>query len=132
MHGLLGGGVHESQFGRVQRQPWRAASIRHRRLARLAIVHFLAAHRVARLGKMNPNLVRTPRFQSASDERVSGQSFHYFDMRDRFFTLAWNAAAPAPSIASITHQVRTDCTGFRVASHDREITSCNGMPMKLL
>lgn len=108
MHALLRGRMREREPGGVQRKPRCAARILAARSEAIAAVYLIAADRMTRLGKMNANLVRAPRFQLALDEREIADPFENTYVRDRSLAHARLFRAASPAVSPVAHQVRRD------------------------
>ncbi len=105
MVGGAGYGMDEAQFGGVQGEAGCTAFVGAYVSFHIAVIHFLAADRVAELGEMNANLVRATGFQSTRNQRVTRKPFGCFDVSDRCFSGPRRLAAAAASVATITHQL---------------------------
>ena len=68
---FAGDGMHEPQFGGVERDGGVATLVLHGGAEERLMVHFLAADEMPLLGQMDPDLVRAARFQPALDDSVA-------------------------------------------------------------
>ncbi len=76
-------------------------------------------------------MVRSPSFQPAADEGVAGQLFGYFKVGDGYLADVVGAAAAAPAIAAIAHQIGADRLGLYISWHQCQIAANDGMRLEL-
>src|SRR5262245_16564638 len=80
---------------------------------------------------MDADLVRPPRFQSAAQQRVLGQSFNHFDMRDGFLSEAVHGGAAAPAVATVAHEAGTNGLRREVTRDQRHVFPDDCVSMEL-
>ena len=96
------------------------------------MVDFVAADRMAQLGKMDADLMGAARLQPAFDQRVIAQKFQGPDVRYRGLADVGQGRAAAAAVAPIADQAVGDRLGLDPARHHRQIAAMRGMLAKLL
>lgn len=124
--------MDESQFGRVQCQPWSSTKVAQRLLEQRLAIDFVAADVVSSFGQMNADLVCPTGFQPAGDHRIAGQLFDRLHMCDGSLADRGESCAAATPIAAVAHQPQVDGLGGNIAMGHCQISSMDRMPAKLL